>query len=140
MMTTILISAICSIMTPYLVSIFNFFNVENPIFILIFFFVKDMVCYYLYSAILIYLIDVSLFKSIRKRVRLFVTLSKSLLSCIVYSAILAWKWFQTTESTWSFIQIDNFKMYFWIIGIVQLWTLTRFKYVRKVLDKSNMID
>ena len=140
MMKRITISAVCSILTPYLKDILYFFNVYNPFLILVFIFIKDMVCYYLYSAILIYLIDVSLFKIIRKRVRLFVILTKALLSCVVCCAILAWRWFQTTYSNWSFIQIDNLKMYFWMIGIFQFWTLTQFKYVRKVLDKSNMID
>lgn len=137
--TIILNSVFCMIM-PFLKVIIVNLPVDEQYFIWAFFMLKEACCYYLYSQILSYLISVSTFKLFRKPLNFVLTMLKSFLHGGSFNVVVPLLYFGKRSSPASdFVQYD-YTFVFWLIGICQLLTLTQFKYIDVVLDRSNMVD
>lgn len=137
--TIILNSFFCMLM-PFLKVIIVSLPIDEQYFIWVFFMMKEACCYYLYSQILAYLISVSTFKLFRKPLNFALTMLKSLLHGGSFNIILPMLYFGKHNSPATDSVQYDYTFVFWLIAICQLLTLTQFKYIDVVLDKSNMID
>jgi hypothetical protein len=140
MYITICINAASTMIMPFFKQIVVLFPVNEDYLVWGFIIFKEACCYYLYSQILSYLISVSIFKLYRKPFNFVLTVVRSFLYAACFNIALPLLYLGKILGPDPNASQHAYVLIFWLIALCQLMTLSQFKFVDIVLDRSNMID